>query len=245
MNRLLLNFTKATVILALLFAVSCQYSATFGDGIKGDGNWDTQNRTLEGDFDEIKVSDGVKLVLIQSNNKMVTVITDHNLQSMIKTSIEDGVLTIESTEDYSSSQRTTVEVSLPSLIAIRAEGGVSVVNNNKFVAQDLVVEISGGSSTELNLEIENLILKASSGSSLEIEGKAMNLDASASSGSSIECDKLIANNVKAQSSSGSSIEVYPVVSLIAKASSGSSVEFANNPQTIEKESSSGGSVSSK
>ena len=61
--------------------------------------------------------------------------------------------------------------------------------------------------------------------------------------SDIDAENLLSNEVTAKSSSGSGIKVHPIVSLDAKASSGSDIKYYNNPKTITKATSSGGSVS--
>jgi hypothetical protein len=95
----------------------------------------------------------------------------------------------------------------------------------------------------VNIKSDNIVCKSSSGSSITIEGMALNFEAYASSGSEIDAADLLSNDVIAKSSSGSSIRVHPIVTLNAKASSGSTISYKNTPKSIEKKSSSGGSVS--
>ena len=101
-----------------------------------------------------------------------------------------------------------------------------------------------GIYTNINLKIEsdNIYCDTSSGSEITISGKALKLDTSSSSGSSIHAEDLQANEVIADASSGSSINVHPIVSLNAEASSGASVSYNIEPKSIQKKSSSGGSI---
>jgi len=94
----------------------------------------------------------------------------------------------------------------------------------------------------LSLEFDAIYCKASSGSSINIDGKALKLETYSSSGSDIDANELLVNDVIAKASSGGSINVHPIVSLEAKASSGGSVNYNIMPKSIEKSTSSGGSV---
>ena len=235
----------AAAIVILVFASSCSHSINFGDGIDGEGKWTSDTRNITEDFNKIEVNHGIKLIITQSESNSITVNTDSNLQSVIKTSVENGTLIITADEAFNSTNTTVVEVSLPEISSLKASGGSEIESTSKLISKDLVIESSSGSSIDLPLEVENLIAKSSSGSTLELNGKAINVDVSASSGSSMECEDLIANNVKAQSSSGSNIDVHPVLALVATASSGSSVNYVNMPKKLDNVTSSGGSVGKK
>src|SRR5690606_20431166 len=99
--------------------------------------------------------------------------------------------------------------------------------------------------SEMNVTVESdtISLETSSGSEQNIKGKALKLYATSSSGSSINANELLANDVSAQSTSGSSIEVHSILNIDGKASSGSSINYKGNPKIVNKEESSGGSVS--
>ena len=96
---------------------------------------------------------------------------------------------------------------------------------------------------DLNIESDNISATSSSGSSINVQGKALKVQTTASSGASVDAGKLLANEVNADVSSGGSINVHPIVTLKAEASSGGHINYDITPKTIEKKSSSGGSIS--
>lgn len=95
------------------------------------------------------------------------------------------------------------------------------------------------------IESDKIDLTANSSSDIELKGKALDLSAKTSSTGTIDAKELLVNNVTASSSSSSKISVYPIVSLTAKATSASSVYYYNEPKTIDKNTSSSGSVKRK
>jgi hypothetical protein len=233
----------AATIAALLFG-SCQIKdLNFGNGIDGNGKVTKQTRNVENNFSKIAVSRGLNLTLEQSDVYFVEVEADENLQEHITTRVENGTLIVTSDENIDEAKAKKIRVKLPSLTNLEVTSGSSVSSNGIFKGTDINVKTSSGSEAILALEIDNIRCETTSGSTIKIRGKALRLNTASSSGSSIEAQELLVNDVIAQSTSGSSTNVNPIVSLNAKSSSGSSIDYKGSPKTVNKEESSGGSVS--
>lgn len=226
---------------ALLFA-SCNYSVN-SKSIRGSGHVTTENRIVEGGFKSVEVSNAIDLVIEQADKTEITVEADDNLQNSITTKVENGVLIVAC--DYNSFfniESKKVTVRMPIIEELRASSASSITSVNTLKGENINLRTSSAANMNLKIESDEVNCKASSGSTITIEGLALHLEAVASSGSNIDGDKLLVNDVIAKSSSGSSIQVHPIVSLKAKASSGSSISYNNTPHSIEKKSSSGGSI---
>lgn len=226
---------------ALLFA-SCNYSVNL-KSIKGSGHVITENRTVEGEFKSIEVSNAIDLVIEQSEKKEIIVEADDNLQNSITTKVENGVLIVAC--EYNSFidiESKKVTVKMPIIEELQASSASSIRSINALKGEKISLRSSSASTIDVKVASENIICKSSSGSSISIKGMALTLEAIASSGSTINAYELLTNDVIAKSSSGSSILIHPIVSLKAKASSGSSITYNITPHTIEKQSSSGGSI---
>lgn len=233
-----------TALMALLFA-SCGNSITLGTGIKGSGNITTETRDVSQDFKSIEVSRGIKVIVEQSSNKSITVEADDNLQKHIITKIENGVLKIESDENYNSTETPVVNVKTSIINGLSASSGSEIASSNVLITEKIDVKSSSGSQIHIDVEADAIALESSSGSTIETSGKALKLETNSSSGSTIDAKELMSNEVIAQSGSGSSISVFPIVKLEAKASSGSSISYHKVPKTLIKEESSGGSIEEK
>lgn len=240
---LLSTKVAAATIAALLFS-SCQIKDIhLGDGIDGNGNVTTQNRSVENNFSKIDVSRGLTVTIEQSNKYAVEVEADDNLQEHIIVKVENGTLIITSDENIDEAKAKNIHVKLPELSTVEATSGSSATTINFFTGNDILVKTSSGSQAELTLEFDSINCESSSGSTLNLKGKALKLQSHSSSGSTIDAKGLLVNDVIAESTSGSSTNVHPGVSLNAKASSGSSIDYSGSPKTVSKEESSGGSVS--
>lgn len=245
MVKLIVYITKTIVaILVALVVASCQYSIDLGDSIKGSGNVISENRPVNGDFTGIEVSRGIDVIVSQSNIKSIEVKADDNIIGHISTEIKNSVLTITLDKNVKNLSSKKVFVTLPNFESLRTTSGSSISSKNTLVVKSIEVKSSSGSEINIEVEAEKISCESSSGSEIKLEGKAIKLEASSSSGSEIEAQNLLANDITANSSSGSSIELHPIVSLNAKASSGSDITYYNNPKSLTKKSSSGGSIKS-
>lgn len=242
MIKLSMFSTRIVMATAVALAFTSCKDVDFG-GIDGNGNVTTETRTVNGDFTDIEASNGLNVVLEQSDTKSITVETDENLQEHIITKVENGVLIIETDENIDESEAKKVTIKLPKITGIKASSGTSIISVNVLKSDVIKIKSSSGSEIEVALEVDNITSESSSGSSITLSGKALSLETASSSGSEIDATKLLVNDVTAQASSGSSISVHPILSLKAKASSGSSVDYHNVPKSITKEENSGGSVS--
>lgn len=226
-------------IVALLFT-SC--NQVF-NGIKGNGNVQTEKRNITEKFTKISVNRGLEVIVEQSDNISVEVEADENLLSHITTKVENGTLVVSSDENIYSAESETVTVKMPNLEGLESSSGSNIKSTNTLKGVSLDAKASSGSEIELTAEYDNIVTESTSGSTITLSGKALKLSTASSSGSDIDASGLLANEVFAQSTSGSSTDVHPLVSLNAKASSGASIEYGGKPKNISKEETSGGSVS--
>lgn len=243
MLKLITIITKFILVAltALLFA-SCNHSINI-KSITGSGHVTTENRTVQGDFKSIEVSNGIDLIIEQSDKTEITVEADDNLQRSITTTVENGVLIVAC--DYNSFiniESKKVTVKMPVIEALKASSASSINSTNTLKSENIILRTSSAASMNLKVKSDNISCKSSSGSSINIEGMALSLETTASSGSDIDAKDLLANEVNATASSGATISVHPIVSLKAKASSGSNVDYNTTPKSIEKRASSGASI---
>ena len=237
--------TKIVVatIAALLFSSCHIKDIHFGEGIDGNGNVTTQNRSVENNFSKIEVSRGLTVTIEQSNKYVVEVEADDNLQEHITVKVENGTLIVTSDENIDKAKAKNIHVKLPELSAVETTSGATATTINFFTGTDISVKTSSGSQAELTLEFDNIKCESTSGSTLNLKGKALKLQSHSSSGSTIDAKGLLVNDVTSEATSGSSTNVHPGLSITAKASSGSSIDYSGSPKSVSKEESSGGSVS--
>lgn len=244
MIKIVIHLTKVVIaaVVAILFS-SCNMNVGSFKKVDGSGNVVTKNRALTEGFTSVSVSNGLEIILEQGPNTEIKIEADDNLQDHIKTEIEDGELKIYSDANIRNAKSKKVYVQLSNLNSLEASSGASVTSKNALENTSIAFSSSSGSEINVKVNASTVSCESSSGSEIKISGKADKLDIESSSGSSIDAKNLIVKSAVADSSSGSSIDLNATETLTAEASSGSSVNYATKPVTLNKKTSSGGSIS--
>ncbi len=236
----LIKILVTSILSLLLF--SCNFDINFGPGIKGNGNVQIENRTLNQSFNAIKASQGLDVYLTQGDEESIVIEADENLHNLIKTEVKDNELRIyaEKNIGYASSKK--IIVTFKDLSKITSTSGSDVVSTNTIISDNLELNSSSGSDMKLDLNTKILHCNSSSGSDLKLSGKTEKLIAEASSGSDIKAADLIAESSQVKATSGADITVNTAKELTADANSGGDIKYYGNPQIINKTDSHSGSI---
>ncbi len=236
------TLTKLTAILVLLFTTSSCFMDGI-TGIKGNGNVISEDRTISSDFDVIKVQQGINLYLTQGNSTEIKVEADENILDLLITEVKNGELKVYFDKNVYRAKARNVYLTTNTISKIRTSSGASVRSENTLQTKSLDLESSSGSSIKIYVNTTEVTSECSSGADIDIFGNTETLSANASSGSSIDADELEAVDVYAKVSSGANINVNVSGKLTAKASSGGDIDYEGSPTDVNKDTSSGGSVS--
>lgn len=224
-----------------------------------------KQKELNGDFDEIEVSQAIDAEIIKSETEKVVISAPENIINEILVENNGGKLHIHYKRGIRvmNANRVTAKIYAKDFTKLTANSAGKITVRDKFTQEKTDIDLSSAGSISGTLEANdmdlsvnsssnfdgkiwavNLNIDASSGASINISGKTKNADISASSGSSVSAKDVIAENVKADASSGGSVEVSATSGVNAEASSGGSVNVVKkgNVTSVTKEESSGGSV---
>lgn len=218
---------KIIAICLLTFtAVSCQINL---NRVNGNGNVVTEERNVR-EFDRVKGSAGLQVILTEGTENKVVVEADENLMEIIETYVDDGMLRIgvDGNIGRSSSKRVYVTYKT-SLNEVRASSGSHVIVKNEIKSEDLTLDASSGAMLEASVFSKNLYLEASSGANVDVTGKAKDVRSKASSGAYINAENLLSATCNARASSGGHIKVNVKDNLEAKASSGGQIDYYGDP----------------
>lgn len=229
------------IILTLLSTTSCIVEGI--TGVKGNRNVISEDRNISSDFDKIKVQQGISLYLTQGNTTEINVEADENIIDLLITEVKNNQLKIYFDKNVYKAKARKVYLTTKNIAEISTSSGASVKTENTIQSETLILDSSSGSSIKATVETIEIESSTSSGADIDIYGETDKLTAKASSGSSIDADELTAMDVSAKVSSGANIDVNVKENLTAKASSGGDIDYKGSPKNIDKNTSSGGSVS--
>lgn len=236
-KKLLFLFISTSIL------VAC--SPGMFNGIQGNGNVITDNRTPSENFTKIKVSNGLDLHVSQGNETKVILEADENLHDIIFTEVRDGELRIYAEKNIWRAESRKVHVKLQTLESIQATSGADVHSEQVISSNKIYLSATSGADIRFEVQATEVRTDATSGADIKISGAAEKHSTNATSGASINAYHLISKTVNANVSSGADINVYASEAIYANASSGGDIDFRGNPQKIDRNASSGGSISKK
>tara|TARA_R110000868_G_C10930418_1_gene766326 strand:- start:149 stop:805 length:657 start_codon:yes stop_codon:yes gene_type:complete len=211
-------------------------------GVRGNGNVQLEDRTLNASFTAIEASQGLDVYLTQSNDESIVIEADENLHEIIKTEVKGNVLRIYSDKNIGYAKSKKIMVNFKTLSKISSSSGSDVAITNTITTDHLELNTSSGSDMTLKVNTTELECHSSSGSDLKLSGSTQKLVAEASSGSDINAGDLIAESSRVKASSGADITVNTVKELTADANSGGDIKYYGNPEKINKNNGPSGSI---
>jgi len=211
-------------------------------GVKGNGNIQLENRTLNQSFNAIKASQGLEVYITQGNEESIVIEADENLLELIKTEVKDNELRIYAEKNIGYAASKKIMVTFKEVSKITSTSGSDVISTNTITADYLELKSSSGSDMKLTVNTSTLHCDSSSGSDLKISGNTEKLVADASSGSDIKASDLIAVSSQVKATSGADITVNTAKELTADANSGGDIKYYGNPDKVHKTDSHSGSI---
>lgn len=232
----------AILLLVLITTTSCMFD---GFGIKGNRNVVSEDREIYGEFNEIKVSEGIQVFLTQGEETALNVEADENIIDLLVTEVQGNVLKIHFEKNVSRAAARNVYLTANEISSIKSSSGSAVKSEGTINSQNLYLSSSSGASLKLNLNATNVTCSSSSGAHINLSGTSNSFESNASSGSHIKAVDLSSKTAKADVSSGAGITLQVSEALTAHASSGGNISYEGNPAVLNKSKSSGGGISQR
>jgi len=200
--------------------------------------------TLSGHFHAVEVSDGMRVMISQSDTESMAVSTENpECLQAIDYTIRDGVLKIGYRRITTCAYRKTKPVlylSFQQLSSLDIQNGSFVKLIDSAVSDRFELNVNSGSRFSGNLETGHLVLNLAGGSSVKIGGNAAVLEISARGASDVSGYELSGDSVNVYAAGASDIEITSIESLNAVAAGASHISYKGNP-SVEKKHSSGAS----
>ncbi|RED93836.1 head GIN domain-containing protein [Marinoscillum furvescens] len=213
-------------------------------------------------FDELTVHEGIEVILTKGTDESARIEADGIAVDKVLTDVSGGTLKVHLEGNNNRGADVRVYITYVSLEGLSASSAGSISADERIATDDEFeiscssagsieakieadeIELDVSSSGDVTLEVVASFLEAevSSAGSIKVSGKAASVEAYASSSGEFNGYDLEAKSAEVKASSGGSVKVNVSDELDARASSGGSVRFKGNPSTIDKETSSGGSV---
>ncbi len=234
--------TLAKILITLCLSLACCSCNINFNGIKGQGEVIKKERTINAEFDAVKASRGLDVILIDSNDGRIVVEANENLHEHIEVYVQGNTLHVTSDENIYFADEKNVYVSYDKLNKIHVNSGASVSSEQEVKQKDIALTATSGADLRLKIKAQTVNSSVSSGAFIDLEGNVQNHIASASSGANLRAEDLLSLVTEAKASSGANVRVHAQNEFTGKATSGGNVIYYGKPEKVSEVDNSGGNV---
>jgi hypothetical protein len=201
-----------------------------------------------GDFHALSASTSVNVTLVKASAPSIEYTMKKGNDKNLVTEVKNGVLYVKTTSDtgdWGNNTKADVTVYYTNLDEVKASAGCTVKTKEAIVADRMEIEVSSGSSAELEVRAETIEVDASSGATLNLKGEAGKGDFEASSGSTLNAYYFEAENADVEANSGASVSIHVNDTLDAEAGSGGSISYTGDVKSKKIDAGWSGSIKRK
>jgi hypothetical protein len=212
--------------------------------VKGNGHVISKSFTDTG-FKDVDVSSSLRVYLKQGNDYSVKIDAEDNILELMKVRTEGDVLKIGFRDNISASPTREIKVYItaPEFRNLEASGACSFISQGSIKGNVVKLDLSGASSSQLEVETNKLEVDASGASEISLKGKTTYFSVDGSGSTEIHSFPLLAEHTKVSISGSGDAEVYAGQSLDVEISGAGDVTYKGTPATINKDISGAGSIS--
>ncbi len=234
--------TLAKILVTLCLSLACCSCNIVFDGIKGQGEVIRKERIINENFNAVKASRGLDVILVNDQNAKVIVEANKNLHEHIKIYVEGNTLHVTSDQNIYFADEKNVFVSYDKVNQLKVNSGASITAQEPVVQKELTLSATSGADIRLNIKAETLSSSVTSGAMMDLTGKVNNHKANATSGANIRAKDLLSLVSEAKATSGASIKIHAKNEFTGKATSGADVVYYGKPERVSEVDNSGGNV---
>ena len=159
---------KKIIIVLAVILLSMNISAQKKLKVKGNGDVIEEYNDLVG-FNQLEISDGLEVSLMQTGNDGYRLRTDSNLFSSIKIEVVDSILRIYTSDRIRSSKKLEISITFQNLDRIALSQGAKLNGQNNMELSNLFLSCYDNSKFELDLEATKFQLEMNSSSTGAIQ----------------------------------------------------------------------------
>ncbi|MFO7873950.1 MAG: DUF2807 domain-containing protein [Bacteroidales bacterium] len=202
----------------------------------------TEERAAEG-FTGLKVSSVFEVYVTQGETFSVMVEAPEEHMEHIETIVENNMLSIDYTQRrVRNLEDLKVYVTAPEFYYLQASGASSIQTDDTLRNASLELRVTGASSIDVAVDVEELTTKVNGASRINLRGKAAMHDLTVSGVSRVNAYDLTTHTSYVKSSGTASARIRVTDTLSAEASGTSKVTFRGTPETTDYQTSGTGSI---
>jgi len=235
------------IILIVVVLCSCK---------KGN-KWDCLNSTGEiimeeravTDFNEIRISDNINVILTQDTVNKVVMEAGENLLEKIEVEVNGVVLTLKNNNkcNWTRSYKKQINayITVKDLATITHDGYGRVTGTNTIIMDSLVIHMNSNGDIELDIDADYFHADTHETGDLILSGKVWSFGVWTSGNTWIKCENLVSKYAYIQTNSTGDCNVHSNYLLDIVLNSIGNVNYSGNPSIVTIKNNGKGSVNEK
>ncbi len=227
------------ILLPLVILYGCYWE--MAESVSGNGDVVTEERDVPG-FNGLSVAAGIDVYISQGDEEHLKVITDENLQDVIRTEVNDDVLKIYAAKNIRRAESKKVYVEYENLNMIKVSSAGDVKGENTLNTRDLKIRLSSAGDLVLDVRAKEIDIDISSSGNARLSGKTGLLEADLSSAGDLNAFDLEAEIGDISVSSAGDAKVFITGEASFRSSSAGDIIYKGNPEIRQIRTSSSGNI---
>ncbi len=233
-----------TITLIIIFSISLISCAQ--DGVRGNGNRITENRTVSSKFNKVESAGAFEVIINEGpQNGKIKLEGDSNILDKIEVKVEDNTLIIKQKNGFNfslNSGSVTISFQAKNLQSIGLSGSGSITAKGTQNVDDFDVALSGSGDIDVKVSAKHVSTAISGSGNIHVTGKSNSFEAGISGSGDVN-----AFNLKTQSSdigiSGSgNVEITTDGELTGAIAGSGDIYYKGNPSSVKVTSGGSGDV---
>lgn len=191
--------------------------------------------TVEKNFDQIKVTGAIKLVLKQDSSYAIKIGADSNVVNLVRTDVSSGELRVKLDDGiYCGTDSVVVSVGIGELKKLNTVGAVKVVGDGRIYATDVDLKLEGASDVSLDLSASKLVTRIDGVGKLALTGQTGVHNLTAKGTSTINAFDFVAGIYDINIDGTGKANINVLNDLKIRTSGSSEVYYKGNPKKVDE-----------
>lgn len=215
--------------------------------LNNDGEVTTENRTTQGDYDEISVVGFFNVTLVKGAEGNLTIEGESNLLQHVITEVDGDrlIIKVEKKQNLKPSSGKDIRITVPFeyISKILLSGSGEIMSRDVIKARDFSVSVSGSGDINLEVESQTTDSRVTGSGDLVLTGHTKEHNASVTGSGDLEAGRFKADTVDAKVTGSGDIRISCEKAIRARVTGSGDIEYVGNPQKQDTKVSGSGDIS--
>lgn len=233
-----------TITLIIIFSISLVSCAQ--EGVRGNGNKITENRTVSSKFNKVESAGAFEIIINDGpQNGKIKLEGDSNVLDKIEIEVEENTLVIKQKKGFNfslNSGRITISFQAKNLQSIGLSGSGSITVKGTQNVDEFEAVLSGSGDIDANVSANHVTTAISGSGNINLAGKSNSFEAGISGSGDVNAFALKTQNTDIGISGSGNVKITADGNLIGSIAGSGDIHYKGNPSSVKVSSGGSGDV---